>query len=169
MKYAKVIDGAVKKYPYNWGDLTKDNGNTSFPKDFFEREDILSEFNVVKVVATEKPSKKGWIASEEAPSFSGGVWSQNWKLIPKDASDVTRDEIEETDKPVQDGYKAEVALPELVGDIWEQRWNLVERGWLGSRKHAYGLMPNQIEFITENGLEAWQTKVAEIKAKYPKS
>ena len=27
---------------------------------------------------------------------------------------------------------------------------------------------SQIEFITENGLEAWQTKVAEIKARYPK-
>jgi hypothetical protein len=25
-----------------------------------------------------------------------------------------------------------------------------------------------IEFITENGLEAWQTKVQEIKTKYPK-
>ena len=40
--------------------------------------------------------------------------------------------------------------------------------WI-KRLNAYGMSTNQIEFITENGLEAWQTKVAEIKAKYPKS
>jgi len=27
---------------------------------------------------------------------------------------------------------------------------------------------DQIEFITENGLDAWQAKVAEIKARHPK-
>jgi hypothetical protein len=32
----------------------------------------------------------------------------------------------------------------------------------------YGSVAEQIEYITENGLDAWQTKVAEIKAKYPK-
>ena len=34
---------------------------------------------------------------------------------------------------------------------------------------AYGRPQEQIEYITENGLEAWQAKVAEIKAKYPKT
>jgi hypothetical protein len=32
----------------------------------------------------------------------------------------------------------------------------------------YGSVAEQIEYITENGLNAWQSKVAEIKAKYPK-
>ena len=36
------------------------------------------------------------------------------------------------------------------------------------RNKAYGNPASQIEFITENGLEAWQEKVAEIKKKYPK-
>ena len=36
------------------------------------------------------------------------------------------------------------------------------------RQDAYGNLSEQLEFITENGLEAWQNKVAEIKAKYPK-
>tara|TARA_R100001143_G_scaffold36830_1_gene34301 strand:- start:86 stop:598 length:513 start_codon:yes stop_codon:yes gene_type:complete len=170
MVHAKVIDGAIESYPYNFGNLRKDNANISFPKDSFEREDILSEFNVVKVVATEKPSKKGWIASEEAPSFSGGVWSQNWKLIPKDVSDVTRDEIEETDKPVQDGYKAvESATPLLVDDVWKQQWTLVENTWLENRETAYGTVKEQLEFITENSLKDWKDKVDEIKAKYPKT
>jgi len=38
-----------------------------------------------------------------------------------------------------------------------------------SRRKEYGPLQKQIEFITENGLEAWKTKVAEIKAKHPKT
>ena len=36
------------------------------------------------------------------------------------------------------------------------------------RLEAYGTMQQQLEFITEHGLEAWQAKVAEIKTMYPK-
>jgi hypothetical protein len=38
-----------------------------------------------------------------------------------------------------------------------------------NRTKEYGSIEKQIEFITENGLDAWQDKVAEIKAKYPKA
>lgn len=37
------------------------------------------------------------------------------------------------------------------------------------RLKEYGTIHEQIEFITENGLEAWQARVASIKEKYPKS
>lgn len=40
--------------------------------------------------------------------------------------------------------------------------------WLTDRQDAYGGALSQLEYITENGLEAWQTFVAEVKAKYPK-
>ena len=36
------------------------------------------------------------------------------------------------------------------------------------RQKEYGSTAKQIEYITENGLEAWQSKVQEIKTKYPK-
>ena len=36
------------------------------------------------------------------------------------------------------------------------------------RESEYGGIQEQLEYITENGLEAWQTKVAAIKAKHPK-
>jgi hypothetical protein len=36
------------------------------------------------------------------------------------------------------------------------------------RLKEYGTMEQQIEYITENGLDAWQTKVNTIKIKYPK-
>lgn len=41
--------------------------------------------------------------------------------------------------------------------------------WLLARIEAYGSLPSQLEYITENGLEAWQTHVAEIKAANPKT
>jgi len=36
------------------------------------------------------------------------------------------------------------------------------------RLAAYGTIDQQLEYITEHGVEAWQQKVAEIKALYPK-
>ena len=40
--------------------------------------------------------------------------------------------------------------------------------WKQARMNEYGTVESQLEFITENGLDAWQTKVAEIKAANPK-
>ena len=39
--------------------------------------------------------------------------------------------------------------------------------WLLARLEAYGTPRSQIEFITENGLEAWQKEVAAIKKANP--
>ena len=40
---------------------------------------------------------------------------------------------------------------------------------INKRIKEYGSIAEQIEYITENGLDAWQSKVNSIKAKYPKS
>ena len=39
---------------------------------------------------------------------------------------------------------------------------------VANRQKEYGSLAEQLEYITENGLEAWQTKVQEIKTKYKK-
>tara|TARA_R110001592_G_scaffold357372_1_gene660365 strand:+ start:349 stop:714 length:366 start_codon:yes stop_codon:yes gene_type:complete len=39
--------------------------------------------------------------------------------------------------------------------------------WLDARIAAYGSLASQIEFITENGLTAWQEEVAAIKLANP--
>tara|TARA_R100000687_G_scaffold80417_1_gene75732 strand:- start:56 stop:565 length:510 start_codon:yes stop_codon:yes gene_type:complete len=168
MNYAKIKDGAIDVYPYSFAQLRKDNASTSFPKDSLERDDIRSSFNVVEVKDVVRPSKIGWITTEEAPTFSGDVWSQNWSCTPKAASDVRDSEMEAVDMPLQDGYEAEHGEPVLDGDVWKQTWDMRVRTWLENRYEAYGDARDQIEFITENGLEAWQSNVAEIKAKYPK-
>ena len=40
---------------------------------------------------------------------------------------------------------------------------------ISNRIKEYGSIAKQIEYITENGLDAWQSKVNSIKAKYPKN
>lgn len=40
--------------------------------------------------------------------------------------------------------------------------------YVDKRRKEYGPFEDQLEYITEYGLEAWQQKVAEIKTKYPK-
>ena len=55
-------------------------------------------------------------------------------------------------------------------DAFEAQANIVEsnQAQVQNRIKEYGSIAEQIEYITENGLEAWQTKVNSIKAKYPK-
>ncbi len=56
--------------------------------------------------------------------------------------------------------KPEIVVEELVDD---------RPDWLKARQAAYGSLESQLEYITENGLDAWQTHVAEIKAANPKT
>jgi hypothetical protein len=55
-------------------------------------------------------------------------------------------------------------------DAYEAQANIVEsnQAQVQKRIKEYGSIAEQIEYITENGLDAWKTKVASIKSKYPK-
>jgi len=53
-------------------------------------------------------------------------------------------------------------------DVSEKTYQDSLRTAIAKRKKAYGTVAEQIEFITENGLSAWQTKVAKIKSDNPK-
>jgi hypothetical protein len=55
-------------------------------------------------------------------------------------------------------------------DAFEAQANIIEsnQAQVQKRIKEYGSVAKQIEYITENGLDAWQSKVAEIKTKYPK-
>jgi hypothetical protein len=56
-------------------------------------------------------------------------------------------------------------------DAYEAQAKIVESNQekVQNRIKEYGSIAEQIEYITENGLDAWQTKVNSIKAKYPKN
>ena len=56
-------------------------------------------------------------------------------------------------------------------DAYEAQANIVEsnQAQVQNRIKEYGSIAEQIEYITENGLDAWQSKVNSIKSKYPKN
>lgn len=168
MIYAKIEGGVITKYPYDKSDLKKSFPNVSFPSGPILQQSILDDYDIVEVHEVEMPYKPGFRAIQDDPKWVDNSWIQSWRLEPKDVGELSRDEITLVDPPVEDGYKVVEGTPELDGDIWKQTWVLVELPYDEKRMLAYGLPETQLEFITENGIEAWQTKVAEIKSKYPK-
>jgi len=77
--------------------------------------------------------------------------------------------------PVSDAHNVAEVNPTLIDGKWTQTWEQTPKSAeeltaqaIFNRVVEYGTAEQQIEYITENGLEAWQTKVTEIKAKYPK-
>ena len=84
-------------------------------------------------------------------------------------------EVVPVSAPESDTHNVSEVTPVNVGGTWTQTWNQTAKSneelnavAVSNRVSEYGTPEKQLEFITENGLEAWQTKVAEIKAKYPK-
>jgi len=83
---------------------------------------------------------------------------------------------------VRFGPEADLRFPEYIDGEWCERWTYVKGTWLENRIREYGggvwtwdqvkgyeaSSAYQLEYIVENGLDAWAEKVAEIKAKYPK-
>jgi len=84
-------------------------------------------------------------------------------------------EVVPVSAPESDTHNVSEVTPVNAGGTWTQTWDQTAKSneelnvvAVSNRLSEYGLPEKQLEFITENGLEAWQTKVAEIKAKYPK-
>jgi len=144
--YAKINGDVVAKYPYSRDDLKKDNPHVGFPTNSLSNPDISSEYGVVSVVNSTSPdADSGFKVEESTPVKDGERWVQGWSQVPKTAEDIAEDE-------------------RVASEVQE-----VYPDWHVNRQIAYGRDEHQIEFITENGLEAWQAKVAEIKALYPKT
>ena len=67
------------------------------------------------------------------------------------------------------GTQRSAVLKQEEGAVTDEVADEVEvPEYLTNRTNAYGSTMSQIEYITENGLEAWQAHVSEIKAANPK-
>ena len=163
----KYINGDI--FPYTEKMLKTDNPNTSFPVDALENENIRVDYGIEEVLETAIPTKKGYKAVQGEVEISDGKKVEVWDLVPKEVEELSSSEITKVDKNPPEGHSASLGTPELVGDEWRQTWVYKQESGVDARVMLYGPVIGQIEFITENGLEAWQTKVAEIKAKYPKT
>jgi hypothetical protein len=163
MKYVK---GSV--FPYTEKHLRTDNPNTSFPKNALRNENLRADYGVEEVLETDIPTKNGYKAVQGEIAIVDGKKVEAWDLVLKEVEELFPKEITQVDPTPPEGHWASHGTPELVGDEWKQTWVYEQAFGIEARVLSYGPPTDQIEFITENGLEAWQTKVAEIKAKYPK-
>tara|TARA_Y100000310_G_scaffold37917_1_gene35554 strand:- start:42 stop:536 length:495 start_codon:yes stop_codon:yes gene_type:complete len=163
MKYVK---GDV--FPYTEKQLRKDNPNISFPKNALSNESLRAEYGVEEVFDTAAPIKKGYKAVQGEIGIADGKKVSTWDLVAKSVEELQPKDITQVDPTPPEGHWAYRGTPELVGDEWKQTWVYEQASGIEARVLVYGPVAEQIEFITENGLEAWQAKVAEIKAKYPK-
>jgi len=162
----KYIKGDV--FPYTEKILRTDNPNTSFPVNALGHENIRAGYGVEEVLETAIPIKKGYKAVQGEIGISDGKKVEVWDLVPKEVEELSNSDITKVDSNPPEGHSASLGTPELVGEEWKQTWVYKQESGIEARVMLYGPVIGQIEFITENGLEAWQSKVADIKAKYPK-
>ena len=84
-------------------------------------------------------------------------------------------EVSEVSKTHSETHNVSEGSPVNIDGSWTQVWDTTPKTQEElddqarfNRLSEYGSPESQIEFITENGLEAWQANVAEIKARHPK-
>jgi len=88
--HVKITNGAVDTYPYNVGQLRRDNPNTSFPKQI--PSEMLESYGVYTVVYTDMPSiddRTQKIAQEAEPSLASGAWTIGWTTSSKTADETS--------------------------------------------------------------------------------
>jgi hypothetical protein len=97
------------------------------------------------------------------------------KLYANQEVDFTTDVILQDDSNGQGAYIKEwnLDMPKPTMEqlnAYETQANTYEANQqvIQERLKAYGSIAQQIEYITENGLEAWQNKVQQIKSDNPK-
>jgi len=89
----KITNGNVDTYPYNVGQLRRDNPNTSFPKQI--PSDMLESYGVMPVAYTDMPSvdeRTQRVEQEATPTLVDGAWTIGWTTSSK-----TSDETAEYD------------------------------------------------------------------------
>jgi len=87
--HVKITNGNVDTYPYNVGQLRRDNPNTSFPKQI--PDDILESYGILPVTYTEMPSINDRTQRAEkasSPSLVDGAWTIGWTTSSKTAEET---------------------------------------------------------------------------------
>jgi len=95
MKFVKVQNGIVDKYPYNLQELSKDFKNVSFPTNISSDLDSLAQFEIYPVYERKPdflPSSRLEQIIEKAPTFINEKWYETWEVIP---SNITLNMIAE--------------------------------------------------------------------------
>jgi hypothetical protein len=93
--YAKILNNAVVKYPYQWADFMVDNNNTQGlnPANLltiFPQTDIAKQgYSVVEVTQVAQPPYNPITqdCTEGTPALVNGVWTQTWNVTTATAAE----------------------------------------------------------------------------------
>ena len=106
-------------------------------------------------------------------TFSDGAWA-NVPVLTDDTKEIFEERVQGFTTKLSQSNPDWIAASQTgsvtqvaFADIAPEEAPDDNPAWLKSRVAAYGDSVSQIEFITENGLAAWQTEVARIKALHP--
>ena len=106
-------------------------------------------------------------------TFADGAWAEI-PVLTADTKEVFEERVQGYATKLPQSSPAWIAASQTgsvtqvaFADIAPEAVSDKNPAWLKSRVAAYGDPVSQIEFITENGLDAWQTEVARIKALHP--
>lgn len=108
--YVKLTNGNVDTYPYNVGQLRRDNPNTSFPKQI--PDDTLAEYGVYKVTIPDTPSydeRTQTLSQNDQPHKEGDQWVVGWAVTDKTAEEIQQydDNAAEANRSQRDRLLAE--------------------------------------------------------------
>ena len=87
--YVKITNGTVDTYPYNIGQLRRDNPNTSFPKQI--PEEMLNSYGVYRVVFSETPNydaRTQNVIQNSQPTLINFVWTLGYTILNKTVEEV---------------------------------------------------------------------------------
>lgn len=87
--YVKITSGSVDTYPYNVGQLRRDNPNTSFSSRI--PLNILEEYGVFPVSVSDMPvvdDRTQLAVQDSTPSLIDGAWTVDWNILSKPSEDI---------------------------------------------------------------------------------
>ena len=108
--HVKITNGTVDTYPYNVGQLRRDNPNTSFPKQI--PDEMLESYGVYTVVYTDVPSINDRTQKAEqasSPSLIDGAWTIGWTTSSKTSEETQAwdNRVASSNRVRRDGLLAE--------------------------------------------------------------
>lgn len=92
--YVKITNGTVDTYPYNIGELRRDNPQTSFPKTI--PTEMLEEYGVFAVATASMPDvdfRTKIVSKASQPTLVDGAWVIGWTTSDKSADEIAEYDI----------------------------------------------------------------------------
>jgi len=89
--HAKIINGQLIQFPYNFMDLRGDYPNVSFPIDLPDAQ--LATFNMVRVIEQERPVVDRFhiVTQKDMPDLVDGQWVLQWVVTAKTEEELAID------------------------------------------------------------------------------